>query len=352
MVPEPASSSSRVPWAWIRPPPELAELVAGQQHGAALVGQGAHEAPQPAQPLRVQAVGGLVEHEHVRVGKDGGGHREPLAHALAERAGAAVRGVREAHDLEQVVDAARADPGRGGLDAQVRARGAPGVDALLEQHADPARRAVQAGVGLAEDGRRARVGVHEADEHPQRRRLAGAVGTGDADHAAGGHRERDVVDRQEGSRRPAVTGPGRWAARGDDHRRAAGEDGEEADPLQRVPHPVAPVGLRRPDLRGLPWKNMKAGHLHPGDNTATRAAARCPSRRWPTASAPATMLGEVRGLRERLDHLGLWVHAQVVEDGEVEDLERDEGGGQAEQAAGRERAGGRAGEEGRSWGRL
>jgi hypothetical protein len=44
--------------------------------------------------------------------------------------------------------------------------------------------------------------------------------------------------------------------------------------------------------------------------------------------------GEVLRLGERFEHSGRRVDAQVVEDGEVEDQEREQGAGQAEQQPG------------------
>ena len=49
--------------------------------------------------------------------------------------------------------------------------------------------------GLA-DAQRAAVGLLLADDHPEQRRLAGAVGADHADDAAGRQRERQVLDQQ------------------------------------------------------------------------------------------------------------------------------------------------------------
>ena len=42
---------------------------------------GAQQVAQPADPLRVEAVGGLVEDQDPRVAEQGGREAEPLAHA-------------------------------------------------------------------------------------------------------------------------------------------------------------------------------------------------------------------------------------------------------------------------------
>ena len=58
----------------------LCEHVAGEQDGPALVGQTAEEVAQPADPLRVQAVRRLVEHQHPGIADQGGGEPEALLH--------------------------------------------------------------------------------------------------------------------------------------------------------------------------------------------------------------------------------------------------------------------------------
>ena len=88
---------------------DLRQHVAGHQHGAALGGQAAQEAAQPADALRVEAVGGLVEHEHGRVAEQGRGQAEPLAHAEREAADVAAGVLRQPDEL--------AAPGRGGRPA-------------------------------------------------------------------------------------------------------------------------------------------------------------------------------------------------------------------------------------------
>ena len=83
----------------------LRQHVAGDEHGAALRGHRAQEVAQPADALRVQAVGGLVEHQHARVAQQGGREAEPLAHAERVAARPPVGRVREVDELQQLVDA-------------------------------------------------------------------------------------------------------------------------------------------------------------------------------------------------------------------------------------------------------
>ena len=69
---------------------DLGQHVAGDEHRAALGGERAQEVAQPADALRVEAVRGLVEHEHARVAEQRGREPEPLAHAERVAARAAV----------------------------------------------------------------------------------------------------------------------------------------------------------------------------------------------------------------------------------------------------------------------
>src|SRR5215469_10072495 len=62
----------------------LAEHVAGDNDGAALVGQGAQQPAQPGDAGGVEAVGRLVEQENLRVAEEGRGQAQALAHAERE----------------------------------------------------------------------------------------------------------------------------------------------------------------------------------------------------------------------------------------------------------------------------
>ena len=59
----------------------LAEQVAGDQHRAALGGERLEQVAHPADALRVEPVGRLVEDQHPRVADQRGGDPEPLLHA-------------------------------------------------------------------------------------------------------------------------------------------------------------------------------------------------------------------------------------------------------------------------------
>ena len=75
-------------------------------------GEPSQEVPQPADALRVEAVGGLVEHQDPRIAEQRRREAEPLAHAERVAARAPVAGVLERDQLEQLLDALVADPGR------------------------------------------------------------------------------------------------------------------------------------------------------------------------------------------------------------------------------------------------
>ena len=76
---------------------DLAEHVAGDQDGAALVGQVAQQAAQPRHAGRVEPVGRFVEQQHWRVAEQGPGQAEALAHAQRVAAHPPVRGLGQAH---------------------------------------------------------------------------------------------------------------------------------------------------------------------------------------------------------------------------------------------------------------
>ncbi len=88
---------------------DLGQQVAGDEHRGALGGHRGHERADLAGALRVEAVGGLVEHEQVARAHQGAGDGEALAHAEGVRAVALARGREQPDPLE-----GRLDPGPGG----------------------------------------------------------------------------------------------------------------------------------------------------------------------------------------------------------------------------------------------
>jgi hypothetical protein len=59
---------------------DLCEHVARDEHGSAAVGEGAQEVPQPPNPLGIEPVRGLVEHEQLGLAEQSGGHAQALPH--------------------------------------------------------------------------------------------------------------------------------------------------------------------------------------------------------------------------------------------------------------------------------
>ena len=180
---------------------DLGEQVRGEQHRAAAIGEVAQQLAHPAHPLRVEAVGGLVEDQHLGVAEQRVREAEPLAHAerVLTDPPPGCRLV-EADELQQRVDALRrhADGLRG--DGERLAAAAPGVlRGGVEQDPDAPSGVRQVAVVPAEDPRFAAVGLCQADEHPHRRGLAGAVGAEEAGDGAGFAAEADVGDDRPSS---------------------------------------------------------------------------------------------------------------------------------------------------------
>ena len=59
---------------------DLGQQVRGEQDGAAAVGEVAQQPPHPAHPFGVEAVGGLVEDQDLRVAEQRVGEAEALSH--------------------------------------------------------------------------------------------------------------------------------------------------------------------------------------------------------------------------------------------------------------------------------
>ena len=120
--------------------------VARHQHGAALVGVGTEELAQPVDALGVEAVGGLVEDEHLGFAQQGGGQTEALAHPEREALDPPVAGVGEADQVEHLVHPAHGKPGGDAQHPEVVAGPPSGVEAGgLEHRPDVTERVRRAG---------------------------------------------------------------------------------------------------------------------------------------------------------------------------------------------------------------
>ena len=90
--------------------------------------------------------------------------------------------------MQQLVRAGRCDSGLPGDDPQVVPGGPVGVEALVEDGPDDARRMGEVPVALSVDRRCAGRRLGQAEQDPQCSRLAGAVGA-DEGRDASGHRD-------------------------------------------------------------------------------------------------------------------------------------------------------------------
>jgi hypothetical protein len=89
------------------------------QHGASRGGVGAQKVAQPLDSFGVEAVGRLVEDQHVGIAQQGGGESETLPHAQREAAHPSPGDTGEADRLEHLADTAGGHTARGGQDPQM-----------------------------------------------------------------------------------------------------------------------------------------------------------------------------------------------------------------------------------------
>ena len=147
-------------------------------------------------PTGVEAVHRLVEDQQLRIPEEAGGDAQALAHAHGVLRHLVVGAVQDAHTLERRLDAALGRRlARRRQDLQVLAAGQVAVEAgLVDDGADAGEGQVaMPGDLVAEEGHGAGVRVGQAEQHPDQRRLAGAVGAEVAEGAAAGHEQFDVV---------------------------------------------------------------------------------------------------------------------------------------------------------------
>ena len=86
-------------------------------------------------------------------------------------------------------------------------------------------------------------------------------------------------------------------------------------------------------------EERERGDLDPGDDRCDAGGGSVLEREQDAGDQDGDEAREVLRLGERLEHSGRRVDAQVVEDGEVEDQERQQGAGQAEQQPRRDAGG-------------
>ena len=158
--PRPAVSSATDPWATTRPRRDhdrgvrhlgdLGQHVARHEHRAPLRRVPAHEVAQPADPLRIESVGRLVEDQDLGLAEEGGGEGKALAHPERVVARAPRRRLVECHGLQGLVRARLGIPAARATGPQVVPGAAAGVEArALEHGADRPRRVGQLPVRAA-----------------------------------------------------------------------------------------------------------------------------------------------------------------------------------------------------------
>ena len=141
----------------------------------------------------------LVEDDQARLVDQRAEQLDLLGHALRERADLPLDCVAEPVRLEQLAPAlapfGERQPAQRAHERDRLVGLHRGVEAaFLGEVADRAGDGLR--VGVAEHASLARVGLDDADQHPERGGLAGAVGAEDAVDRALGHREVDPVDRE------------------------------------------------------------------------------------------------------------------------------------------------------------
>ena len=179
---------------------DLAHQVAREQHGHALVGEPADQHAHVAHPRRVEPGGRLVEQQQPRRAQQRPGDAEALAHAVRVAADLVLGAAGEVDGVERLVD-----PVLGAVAVERRHQlevAAPAQVRVEARRLDEARDAVEGASALeqriaAEEARGALVGPDQPEQHPQRRRLAGPVGSEVAVDVAGAHGQVDVVDRRD-----------------------------------------------------------------------------------------------------------------------------------------------------------
>ena len=140
--------------------------MAGDQDRPPLRGQALEQVTHPADALRVEPVGRLVEDQYPRIAEQRRRDPEALAHAQRVPLEFALGGGGEPDDLQHLVGAAVRQPGGGADDPQVVAAGAALVCAAgLQDRAHVADRVGQVGVAVPADRRRAGRGRHEVEQH-------------------------------------------------------------------------------------------------------------------------------------------------------------------------------------------
>ncbi len=179
---------------------DLAEVMARQQHRGALRAEATDQLADLADLAGVEAVRRLVEHEKLRPPEQQPREPQPLLHALRVRPDLSIDRRAEVGQRERAVEIGVLHPGAAGLPPQAQIAHAGQVRderRLLDHRADPDELARARRDAGPEEARRAAGTSLETRQHPQRRRLPGAVRPEQAVDLARVHREREILDRAD-----------------------------------------------------------------------------------------------------------------------------------------------------------
>jgi hypothetical protein len=148
--------------------------------------------------FRIKAAGWLVEHDDAGFAEERARDSNALAHARRVAADPLVGRPGEPDEREQLIDATTRDPGRRRDHPEVIATRASGMKPGRLQHgADGLAWTLELHVRSSVDQRPSGGGTREAQNHPEGRRLAGAVRAQDRGHLTGGRGEGEVIDRRQ-----------------------------------------------------------------------------------------------------------------------------------------------------------
>ena len=179
----------------------LVHQVARQQHGHAVVGEPPDQDAHVAHARRVEAGGRLVEQQQPRRAQQRPGDAEALAHAVRVAADAVAGAVGQVDRVERAVDARRRRRRRRSAATSsrfLRPRQVRVEPRCLDEAGDAVERG---GTELqrvpSEQPGAARGRADQPEQHPQRRRLAGAVRPEEPVDVAGRDHQVDVVDRAQ-----------------------------------------------------------------------------------------------------------------------------------------------------------
>ncbi|GAA4584906.1 hypothetical protein GCM10023194_26030 [Planotetraspora phitsanulokensis] len=149
----------------------------------------------PSHAVRIEAVDGFVEHQHLGVAQQCGRDAEALAHPQGQGSDAPARRVRQPDRLQDLRHAAARDPVAACQRRQVGVPAASGMQrAGVKERADLPQRVPDPVVRHAADQGGARGGMVEPEDESHRRRFARAVGAEESGDRTGSDIQGQVVD--------------------------------------------------------------------------------------------------------------------------------------------------------------